>query len=124
TVMVDPSSVTRHRRPADRSTLHRAYAREIARVHGIARRLAGAIQLSAARACAASIYDAERAADSGLVLVGDAASFIEPLSSAGVQKAMASAWRATVVANTCLRHAGMTSAALDFYVRREREVYV
>jgi flavin-dependent dehydrogenase len=123
TVMIDPASVARHRRAADHSALPQAYAREIACAHRIGRRLASATQVSAPSACDASVYDAERAADSGVVLVGDAASFIEPLSSAGVQKAMTSAWRAAVVANTCLRRAGMTSAALDFYVRREREVY-
>ena len=64
-----------------------------------------------------------RAADNGALLVGDAASFIEPLSSAGVKKAMTSAWRAAVVANTYLAKPEMLQPASDFYNRREQQVY-
>src|SRR5262249_12083699 len=74
-------------------------------------------------ACAASIYDCVRAADEGVLLVGDAASFIEPLSSAGVKKALLSAWRAAVVVNTTLNHPSMAAPARDLYSQREREVY-
>jgi 2-polyprenyl-6-methoxyphenol hydroxylase-like FAD-dependent oxidoreductase len=73
--------------------------------------------------CDASIYDSTRAADEGVLLVGDAASFIEPLSSAGVKKSLLSAWRAAVVANTCLANPALAGAALDLYVARERQVY-
>ncbi len=55
--------------------------------------------------------------------MGDAASFIEPLSSAGVKKALLSAWRAAVVANTCVSNPALASAAADLYARRERQVY-
>ena len=64
-----------------------------------------------------------RAADEGVLLVGDAASFIEPLSSAGVKKALLSAWRAAVVANTCLSNQSLAGAAADLYANRERQVY-
>ena len=59
----------------------------------------------------------------GILLVGDAASFIEPLSSAGVKKALLSAWRAAVVANTCLSNQSLAGAAADLYANRERQVY-
>jgi hypothetical protein len=58
-----------------------------------------------------------------VLLVGDAASFIEPLSSAGVKKALLSAWRAAVVANTCLKDASRAAPARAFYNQRERQVY-
>src|SRR5439155_22966251 len=74
-------------------------------------------------ACDASLYHAPRGAEGCALLVGDAASFIEPLSSAGVKKALTSAWRAAVVVNTCLARPEMTGAAMDFYNGREREVY-
>jgi hypothetical protein len=69
------------------------------------------------------VYDSASAVDGRTLLVGDAASFIEPLSSAGVRKALLSAWRAAVVINTCLTNPPMTEASLDLYARREREVY-
>ncbi len=123
TVMIDPSAIGARGRSTEPFTLHRTYAREMARAHEITSRLTGATQASAAWACEASVYHAPRAGDRGVLLVGDAASFIEPLSSAGVKKAMTSAWRAAVVANTCLTNADMASAAVDLYVQREREIY-
>jgi hypothetical protein len=40
-----------------------------------------------------------------------------------VKKALLSAWRAAVVANTCLRNESLAAAARDLYTRRERHVY-
>jgi hypothetical protein len=99
------------------------YRQELAKSVELRERLASATLVSAPWPCDASIYDSTRAADEGVLLVGDAASFIEPLSSAGVKKALLSAWRAAVVANTCLRNPTLTGAALDLYIGRERQVY-
>jgi flavin-dependent dehydrogenase len=102
------------------------YDRELARAAMIVSRVrsAAAKQLGPAWACDASIYDCTHAAAEGVLLVGDAASFIEPLTSAGVKKALLSAWRAAVVANTTLKHPSLASAARDLYTQREREVHV
>jgi flavin-dependent dehydrogenase len=108
---------------AKAAALAATYARELAKAAMLSTRLAGARQLSVPWACDASIYDAVRAADEGVLLVGDAASFIEPLSSAGVKKALLSAWRAAVVANTCLSNQSLAGAAADLYANRERQVY-
>jgi flavin-dependent dehydrogenase len=108
---------------AKASALATTYARELAKAPALSARLAGATQVSTPWACDASVYDAVRAADEGVLLVGDAASFIEPLSSAGVKKALLSAWRAAVVANTCLSNESLAAAATDFYAKRERQVY-
>jgi flavin-dependent dehydrogenase len=121
TVMIEPDRSTS--RPPERLALRLVYEREIARTSEIGARLAGARQLTAPWACDASIYTASRAAESRMLLVGDAASFIEPLSSAGVKKALLSAWRAAVVVNTCLAKPALAGAATDLYVRRERQVY-
>ena len=125
TVMIEPDRSPE--RFALRATgglaLQATYAREIARASALGARLAGARQTSAPWACDASIYDAARAADEGVLLVGDAASFIEPLSSAGVKKALLSAWRAAVVTNTCLSNSTLAGAAIDLYAKRERQVY-
>jgi hypothetical protein len=57
------------------------------------------------------------------VLVGDAASFIDPLSSFGVKKAFASAWLAAIVANTALSDESLAGAASDLFDQRERTMY-
>ena len=120
TVMIERS------RSPERIALHSVYQREIANATMIARCVhdARARRISKPWACDASVYDCTRAADEGVLLVGDAASFIEPLSSAGVKKALLSAWRAAVVANTTLRHPSLAAAARELYAQREREVYV
>ena len=105
------------------SLLNDLYARELAKTAELLSRTHGASQTSAPWICDASVYDCSQAADEGVLLVGDAASFIEPLSSAGVKKALTSAWRAAVVTNTCLSKPEMAPAALDLYTRREREIY-
>ncbi len=71
----------------------------------------------------ASMYSSTRYADGNMLLVGDAASFIDPLSSAGVKKALASAWLAAVAAHTAIRTPSMRGAAFDFFNAREDEMY-
>jgi flavin-dependent dehydrogenase len=132
TVMIDPARVqgnagtaAHDRRAASigRRLLQSIYTEEIGKARCTSECLDRARQISAPWACDASLYNAPRPADQGVLLVGDAASFIEPLSAAGVKKALTSAWRAAVVTNTCLTKPQMTAAALDFYVRRERQVH-
>jgi flavin-dependent dehydrogenase len=118
TVMIDQDCTT-----IRKANLQGLYETELAKAAEISERLAIARQSSEPWACDASVYGTERAADDRVLLVGDAASFIEPLSSAGVKKALTSAWRAAVVVNTCFDSAAMQSAAFDFYNRRERQVY-
>jgi flavin-dependent dehydrogenase len=126
TVMIDHAIVGAGGGQAGRALLQQIYTREIAKAAMIGGRVrsAGARQIGRPWACDASIYDCTRAADEGVLLVGDAASFIEPLSSAGVKKALLSAWRAAVVTNTTLKQPSLASAARDLYSRREREVHV
>ena len=70
----------------------------------------------------ASLYTSSQFAGPGFLLVGDAASFIDPLSSFGVKKALASGWLAAITANTILKTPEMRDEALAFYERRERAV--
>ena len=58
-----------------------------------------------------------------MLLVGDAASFIDPLSSYGVKKALASAWLAAVVVHTSLTNSALAAVALDLFNQREREIH-
>lgn len=70
----------------------------------------------------ASQYYATEYAGDGWLLVGDAGSFVDPLSSAGVKKTLASGWLAAVVAHTCVTTPPMRSHALGFFDAREREI--
>jgi len=79
--------------------------------------------LQRAFACDASLYRSERYAGPGFLLVGDAGSFIDPLSSFGVKKALASAWMAAVAAHTILIDSERAAAAADFFDAWERRVY-
>lgn len=116
--MVDPhrSELARDGSPRD------VYLAEIDKTRVFRRLLDGATLSGGPRGWDASTYSASRYATDRWLLVGDAASFIDPLSSAGVKKALASAWLAAVVAHTCLTKPQMQSHALAFYDAREREI--
>jgi halogenation protein CepH len=97
--------------------------RELARTRHLASLLEGAEPVGKAWACPASLYTAARFARPGLVLVGDAGSFIDPLSSFGVKKALSSGWLGGIVVHTALTDPAMTGPSVDFFDARERAVY-
>lgn len=74
-------------------------------------------------ACDASVYTATRHAGPGFVLVGDAGCTLNPLSSFGVKKALASAWFGAVVAHTTLRHPERAQTASRFFSRWTTELW-
>jgi len=57
------------------------------------------------------------------LLVGDAASTLDPLCSQGVQKAIASALAAGPVVNTLLLHPQRADSAIEFYCQRELSLF-
>ena len=69
------------------------------------------------------MYTATQFGDARFLLVGDAGLFIDPLSSEGVHKAMASALTGAVVVNTLLRRPTMRTHALGFYTQRQFQTY-
>ena len=119
TVMVDPRT-TRSDQPG---SLAARYTAEFGKTRHLARMIGGATLEGAPWACDASQYGARRFGGPGFLLVGDAATFIDPLSSFGVKKAMASGWLAAVVTNTCLRHPDRADLARRFHAEREQEVW-
>ena len=119
TVMVDPRT-TQTDHPGSLAARYRA---ELAKTTHLARLGAGATLEGPPRACDASQYGARRFGGPGFLLVGDAATFIDPLSSFGVKKAMASGWLAAVATNTCLRHPERADLARRFHAAREQEVW-
>jgi flavin-dependent dehydrogenase len=67
------------------------------------------------RAIDATPYLADGCVGSNAIRLGDAALAIDPISSSGVQKAIASALSGAVVANTLLRRPDSAEAAFSFY---------
>jgi len=116
--MIDPqrSDLARGGRSRD------VYLSEIAKTSAFKDLLANAELVSRPTGSDASTYGAYEYVGDGWLLVGDAASFIDPLSSAGVKKALASAWLAAVAVHTALRTPSMREPALRFYAAREREI--
>ncbi|MBI4519263.1 MAG: tryptophan 7-halogenase [Gemmatimonadetes bacterium] len=120
--MVDPRD-SRDGRAMRSSGLEAMYRSEIGKTNVFARMLAAATLVQTPWARGAACYGSREYAGRGFLLVGDAASFIDPLSSYGVKKALASAWVAAVVVNTCLTRPEREDAALELHDSRERRVY-
>lgn len=116
--MVDRGSPT----AAGGRALESAYRAETAKATNLHRGLEPAT-LERVWSCDASLYWSERYAGSQFLLIGDAGSFIDPLSSFGVKKALASAWLGAIAVHTCLTHPDRQEVALEFFSRWEREVY-
>jgi hypothetical protein len=116
--MIDPRVST-----LDGSAARDVYLSEIGKAPRLAALLDGARFDSGPWGFDAGMYSSQQYADHRLLLVGDAASFIDPLSSAGVKKALASGWLAAIAAHTSLVNPPLRSIAFDFYAAREREVY-
>jgi FAD-dependent halogenase len=119
TVMIDPG-LTKLGAHAD---LRDAYASELSRVPGLSSLTREATLLAEPFARDASAYRCTRVCGPGLVLVGDAASFVDPLSSFGIKKALASAWLGAVVVHSCLIDAAMTQPALALFESREAAMF-
>lgn len=99
------------------------YREQLGRSRQIARLITGATLATGPAGWDASMYHATRYVDDNILLVGDAASFLDPLSSAGIKKALASGWLAAVAVHTALARPAMRETALAFFASREAEVY-
>ncbi len=118
TMMLDPPP--REARPRD---LRAVYAQEMQKVPRLLGLLEDARQVGRVVALDASPYTSAAFAQDGVVLVGDAASFIDPLSSFGVKKALFSGWLSAVATHTALVRPESTSMALAFHAGQEQRVY-
>jgi flavin-dependent dehydrogenase len=117
-VMVDPQRSGLVRGAPAREV----YLAEIAKTVAFKGLLANADLVDGPTGWDASGYRAERYAGDRWLLAGDAGSFIDPLSSAGVKKALASGWLAAVAVHTSLATPSMRAHALEFFAEREREI--
>ncbi|MEZ4425074.1 MAG: hypothetical protein R3E98_16885 [Gemmatimonadota bacterium] len=105
-----------------RGDLEVLYAERLRAAPELGALLSGAERRSAAWACEAGPYAVDPPARPGLLLVGDAASALDPLTSFGVKKALASAWLATAVVETALTEPDLLDAALLLHTTRERAI--
>ncbi len=119
TVMVDP----RHTGLLASKDLEPMYRAELAKTEQLSGLMADARLVDPPWGCTASLYSASRYADQGLLLVGDAGSFLDPITSFGVKKALASGWRAAVVCHSALDDSRITDAGLELFDTRERLVH-
>jgi flavin-dependent dehydrogenase len=119
TLMVDPTITP----VASREGLDRAYLEQLARTRSLSSLVEGAARVGPVFARDASPYTARTFGEAGTLLVGDAASFVDPLSSFGIKKALASAWLASVVVHSILLNGVITAAALELFNTRERGMY-
>lgn len=71
----------------------------------------------------ASVYSSSAPAGDRYLLIGDAASTLNPLSSFGVKKALASAWLGAIAARTILVAPERAEAARAFFSTWERQVW-
>jgi flavin-dependent dehydrogenase len=118
-VMVDPGQTRMLRGQG----VAAAYHAEIAKTRAFRRIFSSGHLETAPWGRDARLYTSRHFCGPGFLVAGDAASMIDPLSSFGVKKAMASAWVGAVVANTCLRNPSMQETALRFFGHREQSVY-
>jgi flavin-dependent dehydrogenase len=99
------------------------YQTELAKVSYITQFLSQARLVFPPRAFDATWHTAASFAGDRFLLAGDAGVFVDPLSSEGVHKAMASSITGAAVINTILQRPGMASHARDFYEGVQHSLY-
>ena len=117
--MVDPLRSDLERGASSRDV----YLAEVAKAGALTEALRPAVLADGPWGADASVYDATQYAGPRFLLVGDAASFIDPLSSFGVKKALSSGWLAAIVTHTVLGRPETRDEALAFFDRRERDLF-
>lgn len=118
-VMVDPRTSLLLRGEGALAT----YLGELQKTRRMQTLLAPAVRESAPTGWDASMYRSTYYAGDDWILAGDAASFVDPLSSAGVKKALASGWLAAIVVHTTVVRPAMADAARQFFADREADMY-
>lgn len=118
-VMVDPQT-TRLTRGEGATAV---YLAEIAKMPHLAEVFRGSALIGRPTGWDASLYVADAMTGDGWLLAGDASAFVDPLSSAGVRKAMASGWLAAVAVNTALTDPALGATAFNYFAARELATY-
>jgi flavin-dependent dehydrogenase len=120
TVMVDPEQARPELR---RLGLAGFYRQQIAATVATRQFLAEAQLATRLWTCDGRWYRGKAAGGPGFLVIGDAASYVDPLTSQGVRKALSSGMHAAVVANTLIREPALTPVALAFGQAEEERSY-
>lgn len=115
-IMVDGATSRLTRRQALADT----YQAQLSLTERIDRQVRGAT-LERVFACDATVYSATQHAGEGFFLIGDAGATLNPLSSFGIKKALASAWLGAVAVHTSLVDPDRTALAQGFFSRWSAE---
>jgi flavin-dependent dehydrogenase len=89
----------------------------------VARKLEGATRVGNLRGVGGMAHRVRRASGDGFMLVGDAASFLDPFTGEGVHDALKGAILAAPVASAALIAGDTSQAALDPYRRARRQAF-
>jgi flavin-dependent dehydrogenase len=119
TVLVDWSQGRRIRELG----LSNFYLSEIKKFSYVSKFLASASLPAVPRVSDATLYTSRQFAGERFLLLGDAGLFIDPLSSEGVQTAMASAITGAAVIDTILSRPAAATSALTFYRDAQSNAY-
>jgi len=95
----------------------------LAAMPGVARRLAGADRVGGIRGVGPMAQRSRRAAGDGFLLVGDAASFLDPFTGEGIYEALRAAFLAAPVASAALRAGDTSAPALAPYRAARRRAF-
>jgi len=99
------------------------FAARVGQVRSLAHRVAGAERIAPVQAMGPLAYDVDPPTVGGLVLVGDAAGFYDPLTGEGVFSALRGAELASDVAAAALQAGDCSTERLGSYRRARRQVF-
>jgi geranylgeranyl reductase family protein len=103
--------------------LEGAYAAGLARLPGAAGRLAGAVRAAPVRGLAPLARRVSRPYGAGVLLVGDAAGFLDPFTGEGVFRALRGAELAAAAAAAALARGDVSAPALAPYAAARRDEF-
>ena len=99
------------------------FATSIEAIPEIARKLEGATRVGSLRGVGGMAHRARRVTGDGFLLVGDAASFLDPFTGEGIHDALKGATLAAPVASAALRAGDTSAAELDPYRLARRQAF-
>lgn len=99
------------------------FASSIAAIPEMARKLEGATRVGGIRGVGSMAHRARRTSGDGFMLVGDAASFLDPFTGEGIYEALQGAALAAPVASAALRAGDTSKEALDEYRLARRRAF-
>lgn len=99
------------------------FERALAGLPAVAAKLGDAERVGGIRGVGSMAYHARRVAGDGFLLVGDAASFLDPFTGDGIYEALKAARLAGPIASAALRGDDTSAHALDPYRRERRRAF-